>query len=179
MGGRARQHLARQGCGLQPRGGVHDGARYEQLAGWTDAGRGFARLDADPDLELLLQSCFRREPSCPPADGEAGSNRAQRVVLVDLGQAEDRHHGVADELLRAAAQRLKLLGRSVEEGPEQLTRPLGVEPPRQGRRVHDVGEEDGDHLPFLGAEHAPDRGATAGAETSPRRQRAAADGTDH
>src|SRR5215470_16017680 len=49
----------------------------------------------------------------PVADRKARADRADGVVLVDLGKAEHRHDRVADELLGLAAQGHQLLGRGV------------------------------------------------------------------
>src|SRR5712691_3214082 len=50
-----------------------------------DARRRLSRFDADSNLQLFIQSGGRGEPTRPPADGEPGPNRAQRVVLMHLG----------------------------------------------------------------------------------------------
>ena len=77
----AGEHLTRQRAGLQASGPVHDRTGHEELADRADAHRRLARLDPDPDLELLGQAERLAEPPEPPADGQARSHRAERVVL--------------------------------------------------------------------------------------------------
>ena len=60
------------------------------------------------------------------ADRERGADGALRVVLVRDGRAEDRHHGVADELLDRAAEALELRAHA---------RVVGLEEPRARPRV--------------------------------------------
>ena len=99
----------------------------------------------------------------------------QRVVLVHVGQPEHRHHGVADELLGPAAQRLQLAGRGVEEAAEHVAGALRVQPLGQAGRVHQVGEQDRDHLPLLRPEQRPDRRPAVRTEASAVGQRATTD----
>ena len=102
VGGGADQDLARLGSGLEPGGRVDDPTRHEQLSGRTDARRGLAGLDPHADLERLVEAEPRPEPVHPVADREPRADRPHGVVLLHVGQAEHRHHGVADELLRGA-----------------------------------------------------------------------------
>jgi hypothetical protein len=94
-------------------------------------------------------------------------------------QAEHRHHSVADELLRPAPERLKLLGRRVEEPAEDLAGPFGVQASREPRGVHEVGEQHRDHLPFLGAERRADGRAAVRAESGAFGEQLAADLAGH
>ena len=113
------------------------------------------------------------------ADREARPYGTKRVVLVHCRQTEHRHHGVADELLRPAPERLKLVGRGVEEPAEDLAGSLGVQASREPRGVDEVGEQHGDHLPFLGAEERTNGRAAVRAESRAFGERLAADLAGH
>ncbi len=78
-----------------------------------------AGVDADPKLDPFLV--------CPVADRECRSHRTLWVVLVGDGRAEDRHHGVADELLHRAAEALQLRKQAGVVGGEHRPHVLGVE----------------------------------------------------
>ncbi len=78
-------------------------------------------MAATPDSIPIRTSSGSASPN-----GQAGANRAQRVVLVHLRHSEDRHHGIADEFLGPAPERKQLLRGRVEELPEHLARPLRV-----------------------------------------------------
>ena len=99
----------------------------------------------DPDASLKAHAPGRLEPRVESRQRFAhlrrGANRAQRVVLVQDGNAEDRHHGVADELLHdAAVSRDDRLHRAEILRHEQAQR-LEVELLSEPRRVDEVGEE--------------------------------------
>jgi hypothetical protein len=81
-------------------------------------------MAASPDSIPIRTSSGACEPG---SDGEPGSHRAQRIVLVHGRQAEDCHHRVADELLRPAAERKQLLRRRAEELTQDLAGSLRVE----------------------------------------------------
>ncbi len=78
-----------------------------------------AALDADPALDAEL--AHRR------LHLDRGPQRAQRVVLVHGGHAEDGHHGVADELLDHAAVALDGRLHPLEVAGEQRAHRLGVD----------------------------------------------------
>ena len=173
------QDLAGLGSGLQARRRVHDLTGHEQLSGGAFARGGLARLDAHPHVERLSEPRGAAESAHAGADREARSDRAHRVVLVDVRQPEDRHDGVADELLRPPAQVLQLLRGGGEELSEDLPRSLGVEALREAGGVHEVGEEDRDDLALLGAQRRADDGAAVRAEPGVVGERMAADRTGH
>ncbi len=77
---------------LEPGRDVDGVARDERVA---LAGHDLARVHADPRPQP------DRRDGRPQLD--RGANSPERVVLVRLRDAEDRHHGVADELLDRAA----------------------------------------------------------------------------
>ena len=144
-----------------------------------DARRRLARLHANVDLERPVESELLAEPPEPSADREPRSHRADRVVLVRLGEAEDGHDRVADELLRLATQRVELLGRRVVEAPEDLAGALGIEPAREPGGVHQIGEQDRDHPAFLGRQGRAERRAAVRTELRPFGSVRAADRARH
>ena len=91
-----------------------------------------ARRDPDPQLELFLERELANRERC--ADGPLG------VVLVRDRRAEQRHHGVADELLDRAAVALELRADALVVRAEHRLDVLGVErlrlrgEARRGRR---------------------------------------------
>ena len=95
--------------------------------------------DAIPPLEVVVQPGER----VPHLDRRA--HGAQRIVLVKLGQAEDRHHRVADELRELPSVPLDDGPHPLEEGGHHLVQRLRVEPLPEPGRVDDVGEEDRHH----------------------------------
>ena len=86
------QHLARLRRLLQPRRHVDRVAGREPL---LRPGHDLARHDADPPLQPELGQRVSHL--------DRRAHRAQRVVLVQHRHPEHGHHGVADELLDAAA----------------------------------------------------------------------------
>jgi hypothetical protein len=132
------QDLARVGVLLEARRDVDGVARCERLA---LADHHFARVDTDAHLEL--ERC----------DGLAHLDRRahgpQRIVLVRGGDAEHRHHRVADELLDRAPVAFEHL---TQRGVVALhRRPVGlrIEALAERRRSGEVAEEDGDRLAQL------------------------------
>ncbi len=158
------QHLARLGGGLQPCSDVDDRAGHQQLACRRAAHSGLAGLDADPHFERTLESELVAKSPRALGDGKAGPHRAQRVVLMHVGQPENGHHRVADELLGPATQSGQFFGGGVEEAPQHLASAFGVQSLREARRVHQVREQDCDQLALLSLDQRSSRGATVGAE---------------
>ena len=91
---------------------------------------------------------------------------AQRVVLVQHRHAEHGHHGVADELLHAAAVPLDDRLHPLEVAREQRTQPLRVERLAERGRAGEVAEEDRHRLALLlrPRGHSGEREATLLAE---------------
>ena len=151
VGQLAEQHLA-LARGLLETGGDVDGvAGDESLPGRRVAGDDLAGVDARPvgelhavdELQLVVELLERRlHPG-------GRTNRAQRVVLVEPGQPEDGHHGVADELLDHAAVPLELAPHRVEVARHHLAERLGVERLAEARRALQVREDDRHDLPRL------------------------------
>ena len=84
----------------------------------------------------------------PPTHSECGPQRTGRVVLVRDGDAESRHHRVADELLDRSAFGFDLVAHRVRERLEDVLQVLGVELFSERRRPGEIREEHGDELPF-------------------------------
>ncbi len=175
----AHEHLAGSGRGLEPGRRVHDRPGDQELSRGPQTGGRHARLDPHAHLERIREP--ERDPLAaePSPDRQSCSDRTERVVLVDRRESEDRHHGVADELLRAAAERLQLLGGRVEEPAQDLARALRVEALREPRRIDEIGEQHRDHLAFLGPERGRHDRPAVGAEPGAGGQRMTADGTRH
>ena len=134
---------------FQSRGDVDGVAGDERVA---RAGDDLAGIDPDPGLK--------------PEGGDGGlqferrAGRAQGVVLVDLRDSEDRHDGVADELLDARAMPLERGARIVEVAGLELPERLGIQP-RAGLGVaRDVAEEDRDRLAALASRGGVERRST-------------------
>ena len=85
---------------------------------------------------------------CPLHPGR-GADRTECVVLVQLREAEDRHHRVADELLDDAAVLLELRAHRVEVARHHLAERLRVELLAHRGGALEVGEDDRDDLAEL------------------------------
>ena len=70
----------------------------------------------------------------------------ERVVLVDDRDAEDGHHGVADELLDSAAVPFQHGAHLVEVADHHPPHRLRVHALAEAREARDVAEQDGDRL---------------------------------
>ena len=131
----AEQHLARLCRLLEPCGEVDGVARRQALLGAGDDG---ARVQPDARLDSELGKRVAHLGGRP--------HRAQCVVLVCRGHAEDRHHRVADELLDRSLVALDDRLHALEVAREQAAKRLGIELLSQSRRARDVAEQDGDRL---------------------------------
>ena len=137
VGGLAEQDLARLG-GLLEAGGDVDGVAEDRvLPARAVADEDLAGVDPGPGLDR--EPPRARELRVELLEGFAhlggGADRAQRVVLVDLRDAEHRHHRVADELLDAAAVALDRHAHRLEVPGHDLQQRLGVQAVPEQRRV--------------------------------------------
>jgi hypothetical protein len=109
----------------------------------TEGDQRLARVDGDPQLKLgfLLHH--------PVADRNRCTDRALRIVLVRNRGAEERHDGVADELLHSAAEALELQTQAAVIGRKERAHVLRVELLGARGEADQVGEEHGDDLPLL------------------------------
>ena len=85
----------------------------------------------------------------PVADREGSAHRPLGIVLVRDRRAEQRHDGVANELLDSAAEPLELRAEPFVVGREQRAHVLRVEPFRASREANEIREEHRHDLPLL------------------------------
>jgi hypothetical protein len=130
------------GCSrLEPCSGVDDVARGHPLACcWAGIERDerFPRRDPGTQLEPLLESKV--------SDRDRGSYGALRIVLVRDRRAEERHHGIADELLDGAAVPLELTPNATVIRTKNRLDVLRVQRFSLRREADEVAEQDGDDL---------------------------------
>ena len=170
MGRRAHQNLPNGRRLLQACRGVHRVAGRDRPTGRGGADDHLARGDADAHVEPHTEGRF--ELISEPADGLASlhgrADAAQGVVLVGRRHAEERHHGVADELLQMASMPFERCRHRREVPVHHTTHRLGIEPLAQLRRPGDVGEEHRHHPAPRGRGAAGRGGCRArGAEPGP------------
>src|SRR5712691_786079 len=161
------QSLAGRSRLLEPRSEVDGVACHEGLA---FAGDDLTRVDADANLEL--------ERSDHLLHLRGGSDRAQRIVLVRLGNAEHGHHCVADALLDRAAVALDDLAHLLVIPGHQPPRRVRMRAFSERRGTDDVAEEDGDRLSHLARLGCLERAAAVSAETETARILLATSRTD-
>src|SRR6185436_9790540 len=169
------QDLARLGKGLDARGGRHRGTgqRPVHRAGHATRCRDdLAGGQSDPDLERLARWVLQVGEAL--ADRQRAMGGPERVVVVGGRPAEDREHGVADELLARPVEALDRVDhrreRRVDASPDLLRVVLRDEPDV----VDEIREEGGDDAPVtrladLGAPAAVRRGTSARGTTARRR----------
>src|SRR4029453_14286554 len=87
-------------------------------------------------------------------------------VLVSRGRTQDRHHGVADELLDRAAVALDLARHPLVVRAQRGADVFGVGPVGPCREADEVDEEHGEDLPLLAGRRRLERRAAGEAETS-------------
>jgi hypothetical protein len=151
--GRADQDLVRVGGLLQPRGDVYRVPGDQRLA---RAGDHLAGVHADADLQS------EHADGLPHLD--RGAYRPERVILVDLRQAEDRHRGVAHELLDGSPVALEDRAELAVVTRHELTKHLGIGPLAECRRADEIAEHDGDGLADARRRLHVERCAAGGAE---------------
>ncbi len=115
------------------------GERHESLSG--------VDCDADLQFELRLGSIQLFNGR---AHREGGSDCTFRIVAVDHGRSENRHHGVAYELLDRAAKGLDLAPDASEVWREDRPHVFRIEPFCAGGEADQIREQDGDDLALLG-----------------------------
>ena len=153
---------------LEARRHVHRVAAHHQLAARScfAAGHDLARVDADPQPDLgvvPLEHAFREHPE-RVAHRQRRAHGPLGVVLVGLRDAEGRHDGVAGELLHDPAVGDHAMGDALEEGLDTAAHDLGIGAPYEGRRIHEVDEQDRGELAF----HASSVGTNSARRSFPR-----------
>ena len=136
---------------LQPRGHVDGVAGDQAVAACLVTGHDPSRVQARPRLDRHAEVALelRVQEFELGAHIDRGTNRTERIVLVALRDAEDRHHGIADELLDGRAVAFENVPRRVEEPAQDVAERLGVQAIAERRRAAYVGEQDGDDLATL------------------------------
>jgi hypothetical protein len=133
------ENLARS-CRLFEPGGVIDGVScHERLS--LAAHDHLAGVHADPRFEAM--GCHRVAHLRGSACG------TECVVLVRNRDAEDRHDGVAHELLDRPAMALDDRAQVLEVAAHPRAERLGIGRLAEARRAHEVAEEYGDDLAGL------------------------------
>ncbi len=132
------QHLARLRRLLEAGGHVHRITGRQPL---LRPRHDLARHHPDPTLQPQLGQRI--------AHLDRRTHRPHSVVLVHRRHAENRHHGVADELLHAAAVPLDDRPHSLEVAREQHTQPLGIECLAKRGRPGQVAEQHRHRLALL------------------------------
>ena len=147
----ADQDPVRRRSRLDAGGGVEHVAGRRPLAlarSSAEHDQRLARVDPDPDVEVepfvLGVQVRDRLP-----DGEAGTNRALRVVLVRLRRPEQRQDRVAAELLERAAVPFELCPHTGVVGRNERPHVLGVELLGARGRADEVDEDRRDDLSLL------------------------------
>jgi hypothetical protein len=171
------ERLHRHGVADQPQRPLadHDLARLRRL---LQASRDVDRVAGRQPLRGARHHLagHQADPSLHSQVGQRRSHlerrphRAQGVVLVQLRDAEHRHHRIADELFHRPSVRLDDRFHPLEVRGQQPPQSLRVEPLAKRRRARDVAEEDGDGLSHLMArirrcEWSAARLAEAGSDT--------------
>ena len=146
-GASADEDLPRLGDLLEPSGDVHGVAGHDEVGARLVAARhDLAGVDPDPDRQPLAE---RRVLAHGVPQLQRGVDRPPRVVVVGDRQPEDRHRGVADELLERAGVPLHDPAREIVEAREQASQVLRVERLAERGRADDIGEQDGDEASFV------------------------------
>ena len=162
---RTDQHLTGLRRLLQPRSHVHRVPRSQPLLRPRHHLAG-VHTDPAPNREFRQRIAhLDRRPAGP-----------QRVVLMRRRHPEDRHHGIADELLHRAAVGLDDCLHPLEVAGEQDPQCLGIRLLAQCSRADQVAEENGDGLPLLPRGRLTESGAAVVAEARSGRVLTAATG---
>src|SRR5262245_15795270 len=169
MGRLAYRDVLGRGELLEARGGVHHVAGDDALAldgTGAEVDDRLARRNAgagrkDRGFRFHLHASNRVD------DRGRGAHRALGVVLVCEWSSEDRHHGVACELLQRAAEALHFAPGTHEVLTLERTHVLGIGLLRACSEADKVDEDDPDELSFL-VRHGPS--SYRNAESSPRLQ---------
>ena len=99
----------------------------------------------DGDAHLQRHFWLRR----PVADGEGSAHRTLGIVFMGDRRAEQRHHGVADELLDGTAEAFEIGSEPLVIWGEQGANVLGIETLGRRGEAHQVGEEHRNRFAFL------------------------------
>jgi len=157
---RADHDLSRGGRLLQPRRQIHRISGRQPLLGAGHHLPGVhPRAHAHRRAEVGLQ--------CPVecldllAQPDRGPHRPQRIILVQHGHTEHRHHRVPDELLHRAAVPSDHRPRGIEIPVHHLPEALQVQPLPQSRRPGHVAKKHRHRLALLPRSRTSHQGCAA------------------
>ncbi|HMA47392.1 MAG TPA: hypothetical protein VKP11_09365 [Frankiaceae bacterium] len=159
VGGVAHEHLTGVGDLLEPGRHVDHVPEGEIQAAGRLGDHDLAGVDAGPQVEAHPPPAAQLGVELTEARVQLGrgAHCAQRVVLADDGNAEQRHHGIPDELLHVAAVPLQG-GRGVlVVAGHHLPQDLRVQPLPEAGGVDHVGEDRGHDLAYLPARDRRER----------------------
>ena len=162
----ADEDLSRRRTLLQPGTDVDGVACDEGTALARPADDDVAGVDADAHREPVAEDVAQ-----PSLHTERGMQGPLGVVLERRRRTEDRHHGVAGELLDGAAGSLDLVGHRLVEAVEQCARSFSVLRGTQLRRAGDVGEQNRHQLALALLRLCLHRRRACGTEASACRDR--------
>jgi hypothetical protein len=113
------------------------------------AGHHLAGVDPDPGFEpdapARVELVVETDQRAPHLVG--GPHRAEGIVLVQHGNTEDGHHGVADELLDRASVPFQHGAHLVEIAQHHAPQSLGFDVLAEVREARHITEHDGYRLP--------------------------------
>ena len=152
--------------GLDARCGVDDVSGDETLTALR------SRVQVDDDLAGVHADAHREGAGSRLTESldnaQRRPHRALGVVLVRDGRAEDRHHGVSDELLHGAAERLDVTAQLLVVSAEVAMDVLRILELGGRGEAGEVAEQDADRLalPPAAARSGRERRAASGNRTA-------------
>ena len=157
------EDAAGRGVLLEPGGDVDGVAGDERLPGRRVPGDDLTGVHADAHLEpdASIAPEFLVQCGQPFAHLDASAHGPQRVVLVELGDPEHRHHGVPDVLLDGSAVTLDRPAHRLEVARLHVAQRLGIQALAERRRAGHVAEHDRDRLADLALARAGRQGGRA------------------
>ena len=147
----ADENRVRRRSGLKARRGIDDVARdhrLPQLRPRPERDDRLACVNGQAHLQIQLR-IGRVELSDGAARSEGRAHRTLRIVAVRDRRTEDRHDGVADELLDRPAEGLDLRAQPRVIAVQDPAHVLGIELLGACGETHQIGEEDSHDLPLL------------------------------
>jgi hypothetical protein len=139
---RKREQPRRQVRGIPDRGVVH----AEVVADLADDHGARVEPHAHLELDASLGAQVVAVRGERPLEAEGRVDRAQRVVLMGDGRAEQRHEPVAEELIDGTLVAVNLAEHQLEGTVHESVDVLGIEPFGQRGEAGDVDEEHGDEF---------------------------------
>jgi hypothetical protein len=152
--------LARPRRLLQPLRDIDGVARHKVVAAAPVARDHLPGVDPDSNAERHVPVAFELAVEVGERTRQLvrRAHRPQRVVFMQARDAEDGHHGVADELLDGSAVALEDRARRLEIPRHHPSQRLRVEPFAQPGRIGHVRKQHRDRLPTDGHGRSVRRG---------------------